>query len=357
MKFIILIAIVASVAGQRDSDDFVIHEIYETADLNSTIVAANAVCQININSNVARQHQPLFIRPGTTQFFHPLDRRGIIEMASNQQIELFCSGGFATPGGISGNSVTISCNGGNSATRMVLNGVFHNFHEFSCRSWNTFVAQRRATTQRCFNQGIFVDVGFHVGTRFLQVYSSCHDPRTEENYYTEYSLTPASDGQERNVVRPSWSQGDFFPGKNVDTMHTRNNQRTAIGRIIGTAAAGRMIEQPDSDVFLSRGHMSAMTDFLTANEQRSTFLFINTAPQWQTFNGLNWNSVEISARRLASDRNIFLVSFKLYRVILPCSKIKVLNFFMIKIINYLLFRRSICIGNLHRNFWNHTASR
>lgn len=52
--------------------------------------------------------------------------------------------------------------------------------------------------------------------------------------------------------------------------------------------------------------MAAMTDFISANEQRSTFYFVNTAPQFQTFNSLNWVSVEISSRRLAADRNINL---------------------------------------------------
>lgn len=49
-----------------------------------------------------------------------------------------------------------------------------------------------------------------------------------------------------------------------------------------------------------------MTDFILATEQQATFHFINTAPQWQTFNAQNWVSVEISSRRLAADRGITL---------------------------------------------------
>lgn len=49
-----------------------------------------------------------------------------------------------------------------------------------------------------------------------------------------------------------------------------------------------------------------MTDFILANEQRATFLFINTAPQWQTFNARNWFAVEMSSRQLAANRNITL---------------------------------------------------
>lgn len=301
MKLFVLFVTVACVACQVEFEDSPFSEI----DDNSTITSANAACQVNINTQL-RSPQPLFIRPGTESFFHPSDRRGIMEFAVNQELELFCTGSFATPSGISGQGIPIrvACSSGQ---RFRFNGVLHNLNDFTCRTWPTYVARRRATTARCFNQGTIVDIGFAVQTRFLRVFTSCHDPRTEENYYTEYRFTPAADGQERNVERPSWSQGDFFPGKNVDIMHTRNNQRNTIATILGSAAvAGRFIEQPDSDVFLARGHMAAMTDFISANEQRSTFLFVNTAPQWQTFNGANWVSVEISARRLAADRNINL---------------------------------------------------
>lgn len=58
--------------------------------------------------------------------------------------------------------------------------------------------------------------------------------------------------------------------------------------------------------FLARGHLAAMTDFISANEQRATFLFINMAPQWQTFNARNWFEIEIATRRLAADRGLTL---------------------------------------------------
>jgi DNA/RNA endonuclease G (NUC1) len=219
-------------------------------------------------------------------------------------MELFCTNGFASPSEISGNLIRISCSTG---TIFRFSGIFYNLNEFTCRNWPTSVAQKRVTTNRCFNQGTIVDVGFQVENRFLKVFTSCHDPRTEENYYTEYQLTPSSDGQETNVVRPSWRQGDFFPGKNVDALHTRVTQRNTIATILrSTAIAERFIEDPNSNVFLARGHMAAMTDFISANEQRATFFFINTAPQFQTFNSMNWVAVEISSRRLAADRNIFL---------------------------------------------------
>lgn len=247
-------------------------------------------------------NQPIFIRPGTSNFFHP-ERDGTFRFTQGQAMELSCDSGFSGPTGITGNTITITCSTG---TTFIRSGSFHNIHEFRCREWPTTTLRRR-TGQTCFNGATLVDVGFVVGTRFLTVFTSCHDPRTEENYFTESSFVPANGNQQRNVARPPWAQGDFFPGKTVDIMHTRNNQRNAIGRILGSSAlAAQIIEAEPSDVFLARGHIAAMTDFISANEQRATFFFINTAPQFQTFNGGNWVSVEISSRRLAHDRNINL---------------------------------------------------
>ena len=307
MKLLILISVfvgITNIACQVENFDNPLEEIFE--DFNSTsnkIEQANSVCQIRIGVHMGNP-QPLYIQPGTEKFFHPLDSNGFLRFSSNQEIELFCTTGFATPSVVSGNSIRVSCSSG---TRFMFNGISYNFNEFTCRNWPTSIAQRRLTTNRCYNQGIYVDVGFQVGTRFLKVFSVCHDPRLEQNYYTEYQLTPASDGQETSVTRPGWREGDFYPGKNVDNLHTRVNQRNTIATILSsTSAAARYIEEPNSNVFLARGHMAAMTDFISANEQRATFFFINTAPQWQTFNSQNWFFVEISSRRLAADRNIFL---------------------------------------------------
>jgi len=129
----------------------------------------------------------------------------------------------------------------------------------------------------------------------------------ETNWYTQYRLTPISDANQRNVVRPSWSQVGFFTSREVDNLFTNIRQRQTIATILeDQAAADIFIELPRSPVTLVRGYMAAMTDFIFATEQRSTFHFLNVAPQWQTFNNGNWVSVEISTRSLAANRGLNL---------------------------------------------------
>lgn len=263
MKLFILLVTIAGVACQRSDDNGVFDEVLEV--LESEKSERSVACQIQVN--LLGGPQPLYIQPGTNRFFHPSDRRGIMEWSANQEVELFCTNGFATPSSVVGNSIRIACSSGNTFR---FNGIVYGITEFTCRNWPTSVALRRPATETCFNQGTLVDVGFQVENRFLRVFSACHDTRTEENYYTIYELTPSSDGQENNVVRPGWRQGDFFPGKNVDTLHTRVNQRNTIAEIIQSQTlADIYIEPPNSNIFLARGHLAAMTDFISANEQRS----------------------------------------------------------------------------------------
>ncbi|CRK94950.1 CLUMA_CG008438, isoform A [Clunio marinus] len=307
MKFGVFIAAFICVAYATNiENDIVQKEISEALYDTSNISPANIACSVSVHTHLA-DPQPLLIRPGTEQFFHPTDSRGFIEMTLNQPMELFCTTGFATPSGVSGSLITINCSQG---TIFRFNNIFYNMNEFTCRDWPTHVPRRRTGSQRCFNNGIFVDTGFAVSNRFLRVFTTCHDTVTEENYYTSYHITPPSANQVRNVVRPRWEQADFFPGKNVDSLHTRTNQRNTIAAILNSASqAARWIEDSPSDIFLARGHLAAMSDFITPNEQRSTFYFTNTAPQFQTFNGLNWVNVEVSSNHLAGNRNITLETY------------------------------------------------
>ena len=68
------------------------------------------------------------------------------------------------------------------------------------------------------------------------------------------------------------------------------------GNILGSKELGEKYVKSSGDYFLSRGHTSAKADFALASLQRATFHIANVAPQWQTFNGGNWNTLEANLR-------------------------------------------------------------
>lgn len=134
--------------------------------------------------------QPLLIKPGTTEFFDPQGSDGIIRLNSNQQLELYCTTGFASPGAAT-NSITVSCTSGN---QFLYSGAAFPFNSFTCRAYPDHTA--RKTGARCFNNGFEVEIGFQIDStsRFLQIMTLCHDEVTEETYYVKHKFTPANAG-------------------------------------------------------------------------------------------------------------------------------------------------------------------
>ena len=53
--------------------------------------------------------------------------------------------------------------------------------------------------------------------------------------------------------------------------------------------------------YFAKGHLIARADLYYANEQQSTYFYINALPMWQTINNGNWRLIEEIIRRTASD--------------------------------------------------------
>lgn len=208
-------------------------------------------CDVDIAKDLGAP-QPLYIRPGTSRLLYPSDRSGILTLEESQQIELFCKNGFSSPRGVDGDLVSVACAYGN---RFRLNSKLHTLSEFVCQSYSAHTLRRRATS-RCFNKSTIVDVGFQVGERFVQTIAICHNPATEQTYFAKYRLTPANVAAQQGFKRPQFSQSDFFPGKDINALYKRLQQRAAIAEIIKSDEQADRLVQDDSDVFLSRGKAS-----------------------------------------------------------------------------------------------------
>lgn len=83
-------------------------------------------------------------------------------------------------------------------------------------------------------------------------------------------------------------------------------QRQTIAETLGSKELSYELVHERGDTFLARGHLAARVDFIYGTQQRSSFWFVNAAPQWQHFNAINWAIIEDASRLLAADRRIFL---------------------------------------------------
>jgi DNA/RNA endonuclease G (NUC1) len=95
----------------------------------------------------------------------------------------------------------------------------------------------------------------------------------------------------------------------VNALYTINTKRQTISTILGSTLLCDQYIDGTAVFFLSRGHLSAKADFVYGSQHRTTFRFVNVSPQWQTFNGGNWETLESSVRAYGDKKKLDLVVY------------------------------------------------
>lgn len=259
-------------------------------------VAVRGDCEFKVNGDL-NDPAPLFSRHNSYELIVP-DPTDTVRLVNGELLDMFCPGvGFAAPFD-NRTRVTAQCL---QNKYFLVDDVIHPFSDFTCTQWATFTALR--TGKDCNGGTDLVKVGFEVEDGgFLQTYELCHDAEAEATRYVHHVLYPSSYDYQHGVARPSFIELDFYGGRDVNTKYTQVQQNITISGILGIDASPYF--NYTDDRILARGHMIAKTDTIFGAAQMSTFLFINVAPQWQTFNGGNWEKVESSVRKFVADRNL-----------------------------------------------------
>lgn len=153
----------------------------------------------------------------------------------------------------------------------------------------------------CLNDSI-ADIGYRGGAdnALLKTMSICHSVDNLATHYTIYQMRPFSSGYQKGVGRPSFIQPrEYNYTVKMSQVYSKENQRKMIDKIL---AEDEDLDDyfDDEKFFLSRGHLGGKADFYDANHQRSTFFYLNTAPQFQAINGGNWLRVEDGIRRFVA---------------------------------------------------------
>ncbi|XP_001353493.3 uncharacterized protein [Drosophila pseudoobscura] len=259
-------------------------------------VTVNGECEFRVNGDLS-DPVPLFSRHNSFELIVP-DSTGTVRLVNGEFLDMFCPGvGFVAPFE-NHFQVTAQCL---QQKYFLVDGFIYPFINFTCAGWPTFTALR--TGRECNGGTDLVQVGFEVEDGgFLQTFDVCHDEDAEVTRYVHHVLYPSSYVYQSGVDRPAFIELDFYGGRDVNTMYTQVQQNITISHILGLDASPYF--NYTEDRILARGHMVAKTDQIFAAPQRSTFLFINAAPQWQSFNGGNWERVESSVRKFVADRNL-----------------------------------------------------
>lgn len=269
-----------------------------------------ADCVIKVADDVANP-QPLILNANNSAFVFPHwdDTSGNIVLQADDTINLYC------PQGLRGNSdvklVRATCIGGKyfqiGLEKLKLKSVRCARHP-----WITVLPQPENHKRNyCHNRSL-ADIGFNlVGGAFLKTMTICHDLKSLTTHFTTYHLQPFNVAYQRGVNRLNFIQArEFNYSVNFNRLYSKQNQQIQLDKLLSSNNY-EVDDYYDSDkLFFSRGHLGGKVDFFFANHQRSTFFYLNVAPQWQAINGGNWQRIEDGIRRFIALRmiNVTIVS-------------------------------------------------
>jgi hypothetical protein len=260
-------------------------------------------CSIRINYDLP-EPQPLLLIPGGRKdgygFYLPEGADGVVTIATGQSVLLACPGvnnGFNNTN-LGKKPAVATCD---SDTTFFVNSVSYDLSNFACKSYPFHTA--RYSGRSCYDgTKRHIEIGFEVESQFYRLMDVCFDDVLYATLYVKATIVSGIAGYQQGFPRPSFIQGNFYPGMSVNTLYTKNTQRETISTLLGSTQLGDQYIDGKSDFFLAKGHLSAKADFVYGSQQRATFHFVNISPQWQTFNGGNWEALESSVRDYADSK-------------------------------------------------------
>lgn len=175
------------------------------------------------------------------------------------------------------------------------------FNQLACTQSPVHVPKR---TNRTCVDGVIIEIGFIAENNWLSLMEICHDEELGSSSWVHYYQNPENLGYQRSYPRISFIQGGFYRGLQVNRLYTRNEQRHTFGEILGSIELSEKLIAQRGDLFLSRGHLAARSDYIYGSQQQATFYFLNAAPQWQSFNGGNWAILEDHLKRYVDRQSI-----------------------------------------------------
>lgn len=262
-------------------------------------------CEINVSQDIAVP-PPLILKVNQSEFLTPLwnDTSGLIRMLSGESLQIYCPNGVRN---FNGNLIVATCLGGKSYR---IGGEKYKLKDIRCTKhpWITLQPIKHSRSYCRGNE--IADIGFKLAhaNQFVKTMTICHAIRNLTTFYTIYDMKPYSVAFQKGVSRLGFIQArEFNYSTSYNKLYSRENQRRKLEEMLdGDAETSYDLDDYlDNDrFFLSRGHLGSKADFFWANQQRSTFFYVNAAPQWQSINGGNWQKVEDGIRRFVASRKI-----------------------------------------------------
>ncbi|XP_012258516.2 uncharacterized protein LOC105687437 [Athalia rosae] len=270
--------------------------------------SASSGCSVSINEDL-NEPQPLVLVAKNlgVGYRWPVDTTGTLKFAANEEFRLVCSGNGNYLMDVGDNKIQDIAAYCVSDKTFLVNSVEYEFADLVCKK--TVPSVVRKTGKTCLNSYTQLEIGFDLGKDFLGTMDVCRDQNTFVTYYVKVNLPKSIGGFQSGYPRPSWSQSDFWGPYAIGDLYYRPVQKSTMSLILKSEDLGQTYISSTTNYYFARGHLAPKADFVYGSAQRSTFWYINAAPQWQTFNAGNWMFLESDVRKYASSSQLDLEIF------------------------------------------------
>ncbi|KAF4529105.1 hypothetical protein B566_EDAN013673, partial [Ephemera danica] len=271
-------------------------------------------CTWTINGDLYTiPYQPLYINPDVPDrdirgFWLP-QTADTVAVPPGGRVLFSCTNNLIVP--LNVEEITLTCVGGRQWVDPNT-GTTYDWGDLYCNRdcWHTAEYTGNTCATNVPGDNREVQIGFQVTSGdFYTILTTCLKYDTSDSIYSWFKQVPESLGHQSGFPRPGFVQGSgFYPsGMSVDTLYTQNSQLAAVTLSVKDPDLAASYIQAGTDFYMSRGHLAAKADFLYGSHQRASFWFMNVAPQFQTFNGGNWQTMEANMQTFAEEHTNDLI--------------------------------------------------
>lgn len=257
---------------------------------------------------------PLIVDPQTNQLIVPQTPDGVLRLEQNQVVALHCSSDFIAPLNNTRVQVLATCENGEEVK---VNGRLIRLSSFRCQKDSIeTLARRTSNDEICARDVTHVEVGLQGSNGLINTMYICHDETIESTHFVHYSAGPGSMATKRSPHIPPFRTGSYYHGRNVRQLYSIDHQRKIIRDIIGVG--NEDIIKVSENWYFVPSQLAARSEFIYDSQQKTTFYFINTAPQWQSILVGNWRHIVYGVQNYVSknsiDVDIYTGTFGVYEI-------------------------------------------
>ncbi|XP_045781513.1 uncharacterized protein LOC123878361 [Maniola jurtina] len=248
-------------------------------------------CNITLNSDLGNP-SPVYIHNGG--FLAPNSSTGAISLRRSETLEIACPGNKKFV--VLGNDTTeyqifpVKCVK-DTTFRATKSPWVGNLKDIRCNAPPWFTTE--PTEASCSGAHTIYRIGYNIGGKFYELYEACFDEVLLRTLYVKQQLKPESRFTQPGR-RPSFVEGDVFGKVKMSKAYKIENQKLRLKEILGSGMEDKYVTKSQR---INRGHLAARADFPLRAQQKATFHYINTAPQWMRGNAGDWAALEDAIRR------------------------------------------------------------